>query len=43
MVRMQGAGHNFLVARRRETLVALSAFIDGVDRADAGDMYALNR
>jgi pimeloyl-ACP methyl ester carboxylesterase len=43
IVRMQGAGHNFLVARRRETLVALSAFIDGVDRADAGDMYALNR
>lgn len=32
-VRMQGAGHNFLVARPRETLEALTAFVDGVDGA----------
>lgn len=28
---LQGAGHNFLVARRKETLAALSAFLDRVD------------
>ena len=32
-VRMAGAGHNFLVARLRETLEAVTAFVDAVDRA----------
>ena len=32
-VRMRGAGHNFLVARPRETLTALTDFVDAVDRA----------
>jgi 3-oxoadipate enol-lactonase len=33
-VRLEGAGHNFLVAAREKTLKALEAFIDRVDRSE---------